>query len=112
MALVTYLYKESVVDQSSNHADLIAYIRERVLKIPLSIELSTFENCILSDQLESTRRECALLHTCLMLTKDLGVLEAEVIDTLIERIETVNELVSSLIEEEENEWDKLLLRIL
>lgn len=46
-----------------------------------------------------------------MLTKDLGVLEAEVIDTLIERIETVNELVSSLIEEEENEWDKLLLRI-
>ncbi|MCS7474718.1 MULTISPECIES: hypothetical protein [Myroides] len=47
-----------------------------------------------------------------MLTKDLGVLEAEVIDTLIERIETVNELVSSLIEEEENEWDKLLLRIL
>ncbi|WP_286416230.1 hypothetical protein [Myroides odoratimimus] len=47
-----------------------------------------------------------------MLTKDLGVLEAEVIDTLIERIETVNELVSSLIEEEENEWDKLFLRIL
>ncbi len=44
-----------------------------------------------------------------MLTKDLGVLEAEVIDTLIERIETVNELVSSLIEEEENEWDKLIL---
>ncbi|MFG0592274.1 hypothetical protein ACF8C4_14230 [Myroides odoratimimus] len=46
-----------------------------------------------------------------MLTKDLGVLEAEVIDTLIERIDAVNEIVSSLIEEEENEWDKLLLRI-
>ncbi|WP_244154056.1 hypothetical protein [Myroides odoratimimus] len=43
------LYKESVVDQGSNHADVIAYIRERALKIPLSIELSIFENCILSD---------------------------------------------------------------
>ena len=105
------LYKESVVDQGSNHADVIAYIRERALKIPLSIELSIFENCILSDQLENTRRECALLHTCLMLTKALGVLEAEVIDTLIERIDAVNAIVSSLIEEEENEWDKLLLRI-
>lgn len=46
-----------------------------------------------------------------MLTKALDVLEEEIIDTLIESIDTVNELVSGLIEEEENEWDKLLLRI-
>lgn len=108
MNLGESIYRVVNVDPESGYSDLAEKIRSIALAIPLKIEAYVYDDGTCDNTLSDVISECQVLDTCLILGQRIGLLSEGDFETLMNKLNVVEDLILKKIKENQEKLEKYI----
>ncbi|MDM1376506.1 four helix bundle protein [Myroides marinus] len=108
MNLGESIYRVANIDPETRYSDLAEKIRSVALAIALKIEAYVYDDGTFDNTLNDVISECQVLDTCLILGQRIGLLSEGDFETLMNKLNAVENLILKKIKENQEKWEKYI----